>query len=396
MKVLWLAGNPSLYAHAKDQHGGWIGALQRELLREKDISLAVAFPAETNLKDERDGVKYYGVSDIIHPIIGYKSKLQRHIKHLSEVINDFRPDIIHVFGSEIAFGLVSACTDIPVAIHLQGILSAIYEAWLPQNLSWRDFIIRNPRTYFGYNALQKSVPREKEILRHCKYLMGRTDWDRSLAGLLAPDATYFHCDEMLRPEIYAASEWAYHNAQPIVITSIISNAVYKGSDVILRVASILKRETDLNFLWKVYGVQDFRLAERLTGIRAETVNVVAMGSADVSKLVEELQTAAMFVHPSYIENSSNAICEAQCIGVPVIATHVGGTTTLVDDEKTGIVVPANDPYLTAAQIVRLVNNPELCTTIGQQARLVARERHNPQKIVADIIRIYNSILHASI
>ena len=156
MKVLWLAGNPSLYAHAKDQHGGWIGALQRELLREKDISLAVAFPAETNLKDERDGVKYYGVSDIIHPIIGYKSKLQRHIKHLSEVINDFRPDIIHVFGSEIAFGLVSACTDIPVAIHLQGILSAIYEAWLH-------------KTCLGVISLSEILERILGIM-HCKSL----------------------------------------------------------------------------------------------------------------------------------------------------------------------------------------------------------------------------------
>lgn len=394
MRVLWLAGNSALYAYHTDSNGGWIAALQREMLIRGKLCLAVAFPWQSNLNEERNNVIYYGVKDIRHPIVNYQSKLQKQLSRLKDVVEDYHPDIIHVFGTEIAFGLVTTLTDVPVVVHIQGILSAIYESWLPHNLSWRDYITQNPRMYLGYDALHKSIPRERQILRQCKYFMGRTEWDKNLTQLLSPNARYFHCDEMLRPEVYSAIAWTFRQQSDLVLVSVISDAAYKGGDVILRVAYILKDITNLHFIWKVYGMSDLNFWEKFTGIKADAVNVVAMGSTDVSTLVSELQSASLFVHPSYIENSSNAICEAQCIGLPVIVTDVGGTTTLVENEKTGIVVPANDPYFMAAQIVRLANDIELCVSLGRQARVVAMKRHNPQKIVTDLVNIYNTISHA--
>ena len=44
MRVLWLAGNNALYKYSGDQHGGWIGALQRELQKENNVVLGVGFP----------------------------------------------------------------------------------------------------------------------------------------------------------------------------------------------------------------------------------------------------------------------------------------------------------------------------------------------------------------
>ncbi len=56
--------------------------------------------------------------------ITYKEKLK-------QVVDDFMPDIIHVFGSEQQLGLVSSVTEIPVLLHIQGLLNPIYNALLP-------------------------------------------------------------------------------------------------------------------------------------------------------------------------------------------------------------------------------------------------------------------------
>ena len=393
MKVLWFAGNPSLYVSAGNTHGGMIGALQHELAKTKAINLAVAFPWSCDFKDVRGSIAYYGIKDITHPIFRFLAKQKKQLQRLQNVIEDFRPDVIHVYGTEIGFGLVTSVTHVPVVIHIQGVLGAVYEAWMPPNMSWWDAIMRHPRMFLGYDALHRFIPREREIFRHCKYFMGRTEWDQHITMLLAPNAEYFHCDEMLRPEIYQASPWEHHGTPRLTIASTISAVPYKGADVVLRTAKLLKQTTNLDFEWNLYGVNNLESIECQVGIRANEVHVSPKGAVDVNQLVAELQAADIFVHPSYIENSSNAICEAQCIGMPIIATHVGGTTSLVEHEKTGIIIPANDIYMLASQIMRLANDANKCVSLGKTARRAAKERHNPQKIVSDLLNVYKSIIN---
>lgn len=394
MKILWLIGNTSLYAEANNQHGGWIGALQRQMMQVADVRLAIAFPWDTEMREEKDNVLYYGVRNISHPIFRFQSKQRAQLKRIELIIEDFQPDIIHVFGTEIGYGLICEHTNIPVIIHLQGILEAIFEAWLPQNLSWSKYILAHPLAYFGYDAMRKFTKREREIFHGCKFYMGRTEWDQFISHLLSPNSFYYYCPEMLRPEIYAASPWHYHHSSKLTVVSIIENSIYKGADVILRTAEILKDRSAMDFEWQIVGVGNISWAEKHVGIKAHEVGVKPIGRASTTQLIDILQSADIFVHPSYIENSSNAICEAQCIGMPVIATHVGGTTSLVEHEKTGIIVPANDVYMLAAQICRLTNNLEMCVALGKNARSEAFERHNPATIISTLLNIYHSVLHA--
>lgn len=396
MRVLWLVGNTSLYAEVSNMHGGWIGALQYHLMQVRDVQLAVAFPWQKSIKEIRDRVFYYGVPDVKHPIICFQSKQRKQLLRIKQIVDDFNPDIIHVFGTEMGYGLICEYLTIPVIIHIQGILEAIFEAWMPQNLSWRNYILAHPSAYLGYDAMQKFTKRERAIFKGCNYFMGRTEWDQSISHLLAPDSSYYYCPEMLRPEIYGAFPWQYHESPKLIIVSVIANSLYKGADIILRTAKIMKDNTLLDFEWRVVGVDAMALAEEHVGIKATEVGVKPIGRASASELISILQNANVYVHPSYIENSSNAICEAQCIGLPVIATYVGGTTSLVEHEKTGVIVPANDVYMLTAQICRLANNPETCITLGGNARNEALKRHNPEAIISTLLNIYQSIVHAHV
>lgn len=98
------------------------------------------------------------------------------------------------------------------------------------------------------------------------------------------------------------------------------------------------------------------------------------------------------VHPSYIDNSPNSICEAQYLGVPVIATNVRGIPTLVKDRETGLPIPANAPYHLASKFKTLMGDPLMQQFFGQNALRIAHSRHNHETIKSTLVGIYRQIL----
>ena len=145
MRVLWFSGNSSLYK-SDHQNGGWIGALQNYLLKSNDIYLGVAFPT-TNKNDkikEDDKLKYYPVYTN-SLLASFLNKISLHkrddliLKKYYNVIADFRPDIIHIWGTELEYGLVVEETKVPIIIHIQGLINPIYYSKYPNGLSAYSF-----------------------------------------------------------------------------------------------------------------------------------------------------------------------------------------------------------------------------------------------------------------
>ena len=396
MKVLLLVGTQGLRRNTnKYNGGGWIASLQRELMAHyaDELSLSLAYPSEKNEHEKSEGVDYYGIEQIKHTFWKYQQKEQSFCERIKQIIDEIHPDIILCFGTENGLGLACTLTDIPVLIHLQGILNPFYEAWMPQGLSWKKWLWCNKNAILTWLALKEFKKREMKMFRTCKYFLGRTDWDKSICNLLAPQAQYFYCSEMLRPEIYGSEKiWKPSRNRTKRIVSIISGSVYKGGDVILRAAKILKENAPFDFVWEIYGVKDMAQWEKLTHICHDGVNVEVKGIINASQLTDVVTTADVYVHPSYIENSSNTVCEAQLLGIPVIATNVGGTSSIVDHQKTGLLVPANEPYLIAADIERLIADTEFAISLSENGRKAALARHNPKVITDGLSDILKEII----
>ena len=397
MKVLWFAGNPALYA-SRDSHngGGWIAALQRELQAQKadEVQLGIAFPWENNFKQECGIITYYGVKSIKRSFWRYKLKEEKSLCQIKTIINDFKPEIIHVFGTEQIFGLAATCSSVPVVIHLQGILAACKEAWLPYSMSWFNFKFSNLKNFLMKLGLDRNVNREQRIFNACVNYMGRTEWDKNLVRIFNPNAIYYYCGEMLRPEIYYSNKiWEFsEKKQTKKIVSVISDPLYKGGDVILRAAKILKDQLKLPFVWHVYGVRDMKVWEKLVKLRHADVNVFPKGVIGATQLVDVILDADVFVHPSYIENSPNSVCEAQVLGAPVVACDVGGVSSIVKHGKTGMLIPSNDVFMMASMIKYLCDNKAFAEEIGRTARKDALARHSPRTIVNDLMNVYTSIV----
>ena len=400
IKVLWFSPVPLRARTGNSSGGGWISALESAVASRSDIELGVSFLHPFSHGKERHGnVTYYPMRRPQSPFcragrffrIAAQDKTELDL--CKQVIDDFKPDIIQVFGTESSYGLLARETDIPVVIHLQGLLGPYLNAWIPPGYRMWDYATRgsrNPlRIALGLRALafnRHAAERELEIMHSCKTFLGRTAWDRAFVSLYAPQARYFECWEALRPCFYEPGDWT-PPASPVFVSTI-SGPLYKGHDMVLKTARVLKNSRLSGFEWRVYGIHDLRFAERKTGICAADVGVRPMGGATAEELRDALLHCRVYVHPSYIDNSPNSVCEAQILGVPVVATNVGGVSSLFRSASFPGLVPANDPIAAAHCLHETLSNP--CRFVTDRSFVLGR--HHPGSICETVRSVYEMLL----
>lgn len=409
MRVLWFAVTSSMYENKTNSHngGGWISSLEAIVRSVKDIELGVAFEhTDPIFKEEIDDVTYYPINawTSVWSRLAKKVQVTSEEKYIipkcMEVIEDFKPDVIHVFGSEWCFGLIAKHTQIPVVIHMQGSLPSYYNARFPVGVSLLNVMLSSDtsllrKLIIWRNDLffKKKAEREEEILRLCKNFMGRTHWDKSIVNVYNSQANYYFCNEALRESFIGANtHWHFSESEKIIIVSTLSGPLYKGIDVVLKTAKLLKENTAYDFEWRIYGSSDCKFYENQYKIFATEVGVKMMGVVSQEVLLNGLLEASFYVHPSYIDNSPNSVCEAQILGVPVVCTNVGGVSSLVEEGKTGFLVPANDPIKIADMIISKYNNKSLLNEISKNEIETAKKRHNPESIKNDLVMTYKSLM----
>ena len=108
-------------------------------------------------------------------------------------------------------------------------------------------------------------------------------------------------------------------------------------------------------------------------------------------LVKYLISSDLYIHTAYIDNSPNSICEAQLLGIPIIATYVGGIPSLIENQKDGLLIPANDPYSLAFEIIKLFGDEFRQKKYSLNSKLKALKRHNPDIILNDLIKVYTEL-----
>lgn len=413
MRVLWIAPNGGNYKKGIVKGtGGWIGALQNELIKYvPDIELGITFISSSdNVVVQEDRVTYLpikkstpsgGIQGIIHGFFGNKEKDDLVLAHqLQSRIDEYKPDVVHIWGIENDYASIIKLIDKPFVVHIQGLLSLYIYIYLPYGFSKHDlfkadFPIRwllRAGNLRDYKFAQYRAQRELALGRYVKNWIGRTDWDHTMSQMLSPGSRYFHCEEMMR-EDFNDARWEYHyDGKTIHIHSSLSAEWYKGMDIVLKTAKILK-EHGIDIEWDVYGVErsNYRLRYfiKKLGIIPEDVNVCFRGRVDGNTIREGLQYCDVFVHPSYIENSSNAIAEAMILGVPVVANNVGGNASMLR-ENSGVMVAPNEPYIMAAKIKEMT---EKIIAEGYSARSlnVARDRQDKESIIKTLMNIYRDV-----
>jgi glycosyltransferase involved in cell wall biosynthesis len=92
------------------------------------------------------------------------------------------------------------------------------------------------------------------------------------------------------------------------------------------------------------------------------------------------------------EGMSNSVMEAMALGVPVVATAVGGNLEVLEDGVHGLHVPAHDPAAAAAALTRLVRDPGLRARLGAAARERIGGEYSIERMVTRYVRLYQEVL----
>lgn len=408
MKVLWFEVTmPNRYKNGNIPVGGWQDSLETVVRAHGDVELFIAFEGISgNKKKNIDGVTYipivphYSIVEKLRNGWTHKYSCDTLLKLAVDVVRDVSPDIIQVFGSEWCWGQIQLYTSIPVVIHMQGSIPPYYNARYPptygdfdmiKSMGWN--ILKQMHGYFRRHKDWTRIAQEEKTLRCVNYYMGRTTWDKNIVRLYNSTSRYFYCSEVLRQSFYHSEKvWSAPNNECKRIVSV-GAGILKGIDTILHTAHMLK-ERGVNFEWFVCGDLLCRnMIEQKEHLKFNDNNVKLLGYVDPYKLSQLLLSSDMYVHTSYIDNSPNAVCEAQLLGMPIIATYTGGIPSLIENGVNGILVATNDPFTTTVTIMDLFRDKNLCIRLGAAGRKTAIKRHNPETIYRDLMTCYKNILN---
>lgn len=166
----------------------------------------------------------------------------------------------------------------------------------------------------------------------------------------------------------------------------------KAHEVLLAAAAQLRRYSYLRYVIAGDGPRATELralAERL-GVAAQ---VRFLGHReDVPALLAD---ADAFVLPSRSEAFPNGAIEAMAAGLPVIASRVGGLLDLIDDGRTGLLVPPDDPGALAAALESLILSPARAAMLGAAARSDVTRRYSFGRMVGGFEDLYLAQLHTA-
>jgi glycosyltransferase involved in cell wall biosynthesis len=167
----------------------------------------------------------------------------------------------------------------------------------------------------------------------------------------------------------------------------------KGIHILVEAMAALRGEAELLLVggdWSSAGyAADVRTLAAARGVDAWTT--FENHRSDVGAIIG---TADVLVLPSLSEARPRTIIEAMTLGVPVVATAVGGVPGLVVADETGLLVPAGDPAALAEALGRLVRSPELRAHFGAAARQRAARDFDADRTAQQYLRLYRSLARA--
>jgi len=164
----------------------------------------------------------------------------------------------------------------------------------------------------------------------------------------------------------------------------------KGPDIFLSAAArVLAQCPDAKFVLAGDGPDRAELETLIDqlGIRDR---VRMLGRCDDMPAV--YASLDIMVSASRIEGLPMAILEGMASRLPLVATAVGEVPTVIQDGRTGVLVPAEDTELLAAAIIELLRDPEKRKLLGAAARQLVEDEFSAERMRADYLRVYEDAI----
>lgn len=413
MRVLWvsLVEFPPLAEHLRHDvpNGcGWLYSSAKSLLKNiADCKLGVLVYSYGRRFEHYDveGISYYMI-----PTERMDSTDKKQIESCKRAIADFRPDLVHIQGTEHSLAM-AACkandSGIRMVVSIQGLASGI-APYADGCLSFWDKLTNvTPLDFYrgtfllnARRSMKKRAKCEEYVIQHVTDIIGRTQWDKDHVMIISPQLHYHFMNETLRDSFYEEPSWSYEKCKKHTIFVSNSGSPLKGAHQVLKALPIILKQypdTVVNFCGSSVMNSDWSNIIRFQGYHLYLRRLVKklglqkhvnfLGTLSEQQMKQAFLDANVYVMPSAIENSPNSLCEAQILGVPTVAAYVGGVPTLVEEGRTGYLYRFEEIEMMAQRVMELFASDVLSKFSASEIE-VAMARHDKSTNANRLIEIY--------
>jgi glycosyltransferase involved in cell wall biosynthesis len=300
------------------------------------------------------------------------------ILRLRRLIRRERIDLVHTnTGVMLAPGPAAFLAGVPNVWHIRDYFQEFHTFW-PLYAAY----IR----LFSRRILAVSTPVAEQFPRAAEVTVMHDGFE--LEEFPAPD-----------PAAVAAFREKYRlNGRPVIGCVGRIKLVRKGQEYLIRAAGLLKQRgapVQVLLVGAPFSGNESHLDRMREIAREVDVESEVTFTGEIADPRPAYATMDIAVLPSaQPEPFGGVVMEAMCLGMPVVATNVGGSIEQVADGETGFLVPPADAAALADKLERLVRDPELRQRFGAAGRSRIVERFALKAMVEKIARVYDECLNA--
>lgn len=415
MRILWIVNMllPDIADHlgvGTSASGTWMIDISQMLSTRDDTQLAVACVYGKEFrKIEHNHITYYLLPGTGKSMLRYTRAYE---KLWVQINADFRPDLVHLHGTEYSHGLsfLRACPQVKAVVSLQGMLSKIKDVDFGEIPVWEFIRNRTLRQNLHLNGevelhlLHKFNARyEREILQRAGFANGVNTWDTSLCKSINPNIRLYKIEYNLREEMYASPKWDIAEIRRHSIFTNPGSVPLKGLHQLLRAVALLKPRYPDVCIYVPGSGKDGKIVvtsaytkylKKLIDRLDLADNIRFMGRLRGEEMCEQMRTSHVAVVPSAIEGTSLVLREAMFLGCPSIASFRGGMADFINDREDGFLYDFSEYAYLAARLSELFDNDILAVSFSQKGMQKAKKAHDREQNLQAYMDMYQDIFNS--
>jgi glycosyltransferase involved in cell wall biosynthesis len=351
--------------------GGAFGHALRlsEQLAMRGYECAICGPHNQPAGDRAPRVFHLEIPRYPHPV--------RHaaaVARLGRIYRRFKPHVVHAHGSQ--GGVIAR-------------LARFSRPRMPVVLTPHNYAFTNYFTSRLDRGLYRSI--EVALAPLATRVICVCEAERRVAASIGPSKRtrlVYNGIEPLSPAP-ADPEIAHLSETGPLICAVAELQPAKGvTTLIAAMPVVLERFPDANLAVAGEGIERQRLERQMIDLGvAERVHL--LGS--INNIAGLLGVANVLVQPSWSESFPYSMLEAMGMGMPIVATDVGGVGEAIEDQVTGCLVPAKDSAALAQATVDLLADPDRADALGNAARSRMLSQFRLDTMVDETLRVYREI-----
>lgn len=416
MKVLWITFAPigrasTLFYHRPTQSGGWVDASLRAIapeLQNGNVELTILSLGEENRleNDPETGVAYQMIQ---MPRLRGKRYSAKDAAKWHSVLQEIRPDLIQIWGTEFSFGLdvLDAAGDIPVCFFIQGVMASLAAHPLGDIPARELFRQLGLSSYPKLRSLKKwhkinkrHVAIEGEMIRRSSGVLADNEWSQAQ---YFPYTDKFYTVPLAANPCFLQHSWSADTCNKHTLFCVAGGICpQKGvHNAVLAVAALKERYPDIRlnipgnissrkpaFLYDSVYIRHLRKIIKEYGLEK---NICFVGSLTQEQMAQQMASANVFVMPSCVETHSSTLREAMTVGTPCISAMVGSVAEFLEHGKEGYLYRYDEPETLAYYIHKLFSDNALAAKLGQAGQHAVKTRFPQSQMGTGLLSAYQKM-----